>query len=83
VPVLVIGHRFDPVSPFQSSLAMARELQQGQLLSVNGFGHTVLRNPSACVAGYETAYVLSGLVPPLGTVCSPDATPFAEGISGG
>lgn len=83
VPVLVIGHRFDPVSPFQSSLAMARELQQGLLLSVNGFGHTVLRNPSACVAGYETAYVLSGLVPPLGTVCSPDATPFAEGISGG
>ncbi|MFN9243335.1 MAG: alpha/beta hydrolase [Cyanobacteriota bacterium] len=73
---LVIAHRFDPVLPFQSSLAMARELQQGLLLSVNGYGHTVLRNPSACVARYEAAYVLSGLLPPLGTVCSPDAAPF-------
>jgi pimeloyl-ACP methyl ester carboxylesterase len=78
VPVLVIGHRFDPVLPFQSSLAMARELQQGLLLSVNGYGHTVLRNPNACVARYETAYLLSGLLPPLGTVCSTDAAPFAQ-----
>jgi pimeloyl-ACP methyl ester carboxylesterase len=79
VPVLVIGHRFDPVLPFQSSLAMARELHQGQLLSVNGYGHTVLRNPSACVARYEAAYLLSGLVPRLGTVCSPDGAPLAGG----
>jgi pimeloyl-ACP methyl ester carboxylesterase len=77
VPVLVIGHRFDPVWPFQSSLAMARELHQGMLLSVNGYGHTVLRNPSACVARFETAYFSSGLLPPLGTVCSSDAAPFA------
>jgi len=76
-PVLVIGHRFDPVFPFQSSLAMARELAQGQLLSVNGYGHTVLRNPSACVARHEVAYLLTGVVPPLGTVCSPDSPPFA------
>jgi len=75
-PVLVIGHRFDPVLPFQSSLAMARELSQGQLLSVNGYGHTVLRNPSACVARHEVTYFLSGVVPPLGTVCNPDAPPF-------
>ena len=75
-PVLVIGHRFDPVYPFQSSLAMARELNQGQLLSVNGYGHTVLRNPSACVARHEAAYLLTGVVPPLGTVCSPDSPPF-------
>ena len=77
LPVLVIGHRFDPVLPFQSSLAMARELDRGLLLSVNGYGHTVLRNPSACVARYETAYLLSGLLPPLGTVCTSDAVPFA------
>lgn len=75
--VLVIGHRFDPVFPFQSSLAMARDLAQGRLLSVNGPGHTVLRNPSACVARHEVAYLLSGVVPPLGTVCSPDSPPFA------
>jgi hypothetical protein len=74
---MVIGHRFDPVLPFQSSLAMARELDRGLLLSVNGYGHTVLRNPSACVARYETAYLLSGLLPPLGTVCTSDAVPFA------
>jgi pimeloyl-ACP methyl ester carboxylesterase len=80
VPVLVIGHRFNPVLPFQSALAMARELHQGRLLSVNGHGHTVLRNPSACVGVYEAAYFLSGLVPPQGTVCGPDAAPFAAGF---
>lgn len=74
--MLVIGHRFDPVLPFQSSLAMARELSQGHLLSVNGYGHTVLRNPSACVARHEAAYFLSGVVPPLDTVCNPDVPPF-------
>ncbi|MEB3302978.1 MAG: alpha/beta hydrolase [Cyanobacteriota bacterium] len=83
VPVLVIGHRFDPVMPFQSSLAMARELSQGQLLSVNGYGHTVLRNPSACVARHEVAYILSGGVPPLGTVCGSDSPPFGGNPWGG
>jgi pimeloyl-ACP methyl ester carboxylesterase len=75
-PVLVIGHRFDPILPFQSSLAMARELDQGTLLSVNGYGHTVLRNASACASRYETALFVSGLLPPPGTVCTPDAPPF-------
>jgi pimeloyl-ACP methyl ester carboxylesterase len=74
--VLVIGHRFDPLLPFQSSLAMARELDGGRLLSVNGPGHTVLRNPSACAARFETALLLSALSPPPGTVCPSDAVPF-------
>ncbi|MEB3333524.1 MAG: alpha/beta hydrolase [Cyanobacteriota bacterium] len=76
-PVLVIGHRFDPILPFQSSLAMARELDQATLLSVNGYGHTVLRNASACAGRYETALFMAGLLPPPGTVCGSDAPPFA------
>ncbi|MFN9628839.1 MAG: alpha/beta hydrolase [Cyanobacteriota bacterium] len=76
-PVLVIGHRFDPILPFQSSLAMARELDQGLLLSVNGYGHTVLRNASACAGRQETALFVSGQLPPPGTVCAPEAPPFA------
>ena len=76
LPVLVIGHRFDPVLPFQSALGMARELDRGRLLSVNGYGHTLLRNPNACAARYETAFFLSALLPPPSTVCPPDAPPF-------
>ncbi|MFM1800348.1 MAG: hypothetical protein RLZZ117_2626 [Cyanobacteriota bacterium] len=75
-PVLVIGHRFDPALPFQSALGMARELDRARLLSVNGYGHTVLRNPSACAARYETALFLSGLLPLPGTVCPSDSAPF-------
>ncbi len=75
-PVLVIGHRFDPLLPFQSSLGMARELDRGRLLSVNGPGHTVLRNPSACAARFETAFLLSAQLPPPGAVCPSDAVPF-------
>jgi pimeloyl-ACP methyl ester carboxylesterase len=75
--VLVIGTRFDPATPFQAALELARELGNARLLSVNGYGHTVLRNPSACAARHEAAYLIEGTLPPEGSVCRPDRPPFA------
>jgi len=75
--VLVIGTRFDPATPFQAALELARELGNARLLSVNGYGHTVLRNPSACAARHEAAYLIEGTLPPEGSVCWPDRPPFA------
>jgi hypothetical protein len=69
--------RFDPATPFQAALELARELGNARLLSVNGYGHTVLRNPSACAARHEAAYLIEGTLPPEGSVCWPDRPPFA------
>ncbi|MEV7603700.1 alpha/beta hydrolase [Kitasatospora sp. NPDC089797] len=75
-PVLVVANTGDPVWPYQGSRALADTLARGRLLTVDGDGHTVLGNPSACAAGYEERYLLDGGLPPRGRVCAPDHRPF-------
>src|SRR5258707_12010543 len=74
-PVLVIGNRFDPATRYQSAVALSHELARGRLLTLNGFGHTSF-GQSACTAGFESAYLLSGTLPPAGTLCQPHQLPF-------
>ena len=33
---------------------------RARLLTVAGYGHTALLNPSTCAGGYETSYFLTG-----------------------
>lgn len=76
-PILVIGNRFDPSTNYANSVAMSRLLDRARLLTVNGYGHTALLNPSRCVGEFETRYFVTGDLPPPGTVCSQDLVPFA------
>lgn len=55
---------------------MSRELARARLLTVDGYGHTELANKSACADRYETRYLLDGMLPPPGTVCEQNTTPF-------
>ena len=75
-PILIVGNTTDPATPYSNSVAMARDLARARLLTVRGYGHTEITNPSACAANYETRYMLTGALPPAGTVCHQDATPF-------
>ena len=75
-PVLVIGNRFDPATPYTSSRRMARELFDGHFLTVQGFGHTELLNASRCAQDYIAAYLIAGTLPPDGTKCAQDDPPF-------
>ena len=75
-PVLVIGNLFDPETPYEGAVAMARELAHARLLTVNGYGHTAFLNPSTCANDYVSRYVVDGTLPPPGTVCSQDQQPF-------
>jgi pimeloyl-ACP methyl ester carboxylesterase len=79
VPILVIGNTFDPATAFPSSVRMAQALGNARLLTVNGFGHTVLINPSRCAQDYIAAYFSDGIVPPTGAECSQDKPPFPGG----
>lgn len=76
VPVLVIGNTYDPATPLPGSIRLAQELADARLLVVNGFGHTVLINPSTCAQDYIADYLIVGLTPPLGVACTQDRTPF-------
>jgi pimeloyl-ACP methyl ester carboxylesterase len=75
-PVLVIGNTFDPATPLSGSVRLVQELADARLLVVNGFGHTVLINPSTCAQDYIADYLINGLTPPLGATCTQDRTPF-------
>jgi hypothetical protein len=74
--ILVLGNTGDPNTPYQGSVAMSRDLARTRLLTVGGYGHTELGNPSTCATDYETRYLLTGALPPPRTVCEENATPF-------
>jgi pimeloyl-ACP methyl ester carboxylesterase len=76
-PILVVGNTVDPATPYQDSIAMAHDLANARLLTVNGYGHGTLINPSSCVDQIEGDYFVTGALPPPGTVCQQDKTPFA------
>jgi pimeloyl-ACP methyl ester carboxylesterase len=75
-PVLLIGNTNDPSTPYRNSVGMSQELAKSQLLTVEGYGHTVLLNPSQCAQQYEDEYLVNLALPPDGTVCQQDAQPF-------
>ena len=75
-PILVIGTRFDPNTPFTNAIRAARRLGNAVLLTHNGYSHTSPRDPSACVKRATSAYLLDVVTPPPKTVCPSDHAPF-------
>lgn len=75
-PVLVLGNTGDVAVNYKDSVAAARDLGNARLLTISQFGHTEALNPSTCAASYEVSYMLTGALPPVGTVCQADASPF-------
>ena len=75
-PVLVIGNTFDPATAYRGAIAMSRQLARSRLLTLDGYGHTALLNPSSCINRHESRYFINGTLPPKGTRCAQDAQPF-------
>jgi pimeloyl-ACP methyl ester carboxylesterase len=74
-PVLIIGTRFDPATPYANARTVARQLPGSRLLTLDGWGHVAL-GKSACIAGYVDRYLVGLALPPPGTTCRPDQRPF-------
>jgi len=74
-PILIVGTRFDPATPYQNALAVTRELPRNRLLTLDGWGHVAL-GKSGCIAGHIDRYLVTGALPPRGTTCRPDQRPF-------
>ena len=76
-PVLVTNNTIDPNTPYRGALAMTRELARARLLTVDGYGHGVLVNQSACASRYISRYLIKKTLPPKGAVCQQDQQPFS------
>jgi pimeloyl-ACP methyl ester carboxylesterase len=77
-PVLVVGNTGDPSTPYANSLGMTAQLSRARLLTVRGWGHTAVLNPSACANRHIAAYLLQGTLPARGTACRQDHVPFSR-----
>ncbi|MGH3223651.1 MAG: alpha/beta hydrolase, partial [Streptosporangiaceae bacterium] len=74
--ILLIGNTGDPITAYQDSVAMSRLLARARLLTVDGYGHTTVNNPSACPIAAAVNYTVNGVLPAPGTVCQQNINPF-------
>lgn len=69
-PILVIGTKRDPATPYAWSTALAKELSAGVLLTFDGDGHTAYLQQNQCVVQAVDKYLVDAKPPKNGTVCS-------------
>jgi pimeloyl-ACP methyl ester carboxylesterase len=80
-PVLVVGNYFDVATGYRGAVDASRLLRGSRLLSYAGWGHTAFRR-SACARAYTAAYLYDGTLPPEGTVCPANPSPWAIAEAG-
>jgi pimeloyl-ACP methyl ester carboxylesterase len=76
-PVLVVGNYFDVATGYRGAVGTSRLLRGSRLLSYAGWGHTAF-DRSACATAYTAAYLYDGTLPPQGTVCPANPSPWAS-----
>jgi pimeloyl-ACP methyl ester carboxylesterase len=75
-PLLVVGTRFDPATPYEGAVTVHDLMPDSALLTVNGWGHTSLFL-SKCADSAVENYLIDLARPAAGTECNQDADPFA------
>jgi pimeloyl-ACP methyl ester carboxylesterase len=69
-PVLVVGNKGDPVTPYPQAVSVAATLAHGRLVTLDASGHTALGRHSDCIDQAEANYFVDLKLPAVGTVCS-------------
>jgi len=70
-PLLVVGTKGDPATPYGSAVTMTKSLGDARLLTADGDGHTAYFSNS-CVRADVNRYLITGTLPAKGTVCPAD-----------
>lgn len=68
-PILVVGTTRDPATPYRWAEQLARQLDNGVLLTRDGDGHTAYGRSNYCIDNAVDAFLLDGKVPADGTRC--------------
>jgi pimeloyl-ACP methyl ester carboxylesterase len=74
-PVLIVGNRLDPATPYRGAVTLDRLMPRSRLLTVDYAGHTSL-GQSRCVTRAVTRYLVDGVLPAPRAVCRSDRKPF-------
>ena len=69
-PILVVGTTNDPATPYEWSVALAEQLEEGVLITRVGEGHTGYNKGNTCVDEAVNAYFLDDAVPDADLECS-------------
>lgn len=68
-PILVIGGKGDPATPYQWAPKLAAQLRTGVLVTYEGEGHGAYLSGSTCVSRLVDAYFLTGANPGPNATC--------------
>jgi pimeloyl-ACP methyl ester carboxylesterase len=60
-PIMIIGTRYDPATPYKWSLAMHQQLPTSFLVTSEDDGHTAFVGGSTCIDDAVTTYLVSGV----------------------
>lgn len=69
-PIVVVGTTRDPATPYAWAVNLAKELDDGHLITYVGDGHTAYQRGSRCVDKAIDAYLLRAAVPAAGLRCT-------------
>ncbi|GAA1546445.1 pimeloyl-ACP methyl ester carboxylesterase [Microbacterium ginsengiterrae] len=68
-PILVVGTTNDPATPYEWSVSLAEQLDEGVLITRVGEGHTGYNKGNLCVDDAVVAFFLDGAVPEADVTC--------------
>ena len=84
-PILVVGIKEDVQTLYSWAQSLAGQLDNGHLLTVEGYGHGAFSR-NTCAATAITGFLVNGTMPDKGTTCTADpqpATTQAQPATGG
>lgn len=68
-PIVVIGTTRDPATPYEWSVSLADQLENGHLITFDGDGHAAYGRGNMCVDGLVDDFLVNGTIPPEGATC--------------
>jgi pimeloyl-ACP methyl ester carboxylesterase len=77
-PILVLNTRNDPATPLEGAYEGASQLYEARVVVTEGAGHTSMYVASMCTERVKRDYLFSGVLPPPGTGCTRDQSPFDQ-----
>ena len=76
-PILVVGITGDTQTLYSWSQSLAGQLDNGHLLTVEGYGHVAF-SKNTCATTAITGFLVNGTMPDEGTTCAADPQPAAS-----
>ena len=80
-PILVVGLTKDSRTLYPWAQSLTDQLDNGHLLTVEGYGHVTFGS-NACATAAMTDFLVNGTVPAEGTTCAAEPQPTADGGTG-